>query len=412
MPGFRQGKVPASLVKKMYGKAVKLEEINKIMSEELTQYLSNADFKILGDPLPGKDQETLDLDNGETFDFKFDIAMSPEVDVKLTKRDKIKYYSIKIDDELIDKQIEAYASRLGAYKQVEEIQSGDVLRCDIGQLNADGNIAENGIIVENVVVAPDRLKDDKAKALFMSATKGVSIDLDPKIAFENATEISSMLKISKAEVEQLSGLFRFTVVEITRYENAEVNQDLFDKVYGEGAVLSVEEFRGRVAEDLKKGFESNSDYRFSIDAKEKLLSKVSEVVMPEEFLKRWLTEANKDNDKVTPEMIENEFSSFIEDLKYNMVKSSIAKANDIKINEEDVKIEARKLARAQFAQYGLNNVSDSDLEHYVLDMLKQQDQARNLSERALETKVLAVVKEAVKLDETEVSSEEFNKLFE
>lgn len=411
VPGFRPGKVPASMINKMYGKAVLLDEVNKIMSEELTNYLTTSDFQVLGDPLPSDEQQTIDFDSQEDFEFKFDIGLAPVIDITLSKKDKIKYYEIAVDEDVINKQIDHIASRYGEQKPVDSAEEKDLIRGNFTELDAQGNALEGGIVAESVVVSPERVQDKKVKKALLGEVKGKTVVMNVKKSFENDTDIASMLSIEKEKVADLTSDFSFTVTEIMHFEKAELNQDLFDKVYGEGAVATEEEFKNKISEELKINFASNSDYKFSVDAKEKITSKIKDAVLPETFLKRWITLSNKENDKVTPEQIEEEFPLFLDDLRWNMAKGDIAKKLDIKLEEADVLNYAKNVARSQFAQYGMNNVPDQYIENYAREMINNKEQSRGISEKAFELKVLEAVKEVVKLDVEKVTMDEFNKLF-
>lgn len=410
VPGFRPGKVPASIIQKMYGKAVLFDEVNKIMSEELNKYLTEADFQVLGDPLPSEEQSIIDFDTQEDFEFKFDIGISPQVELKLTKRDKIKYYEIQVDEDLVNKQVEHYQSRYGKQTQVEEADEKDLLKGNFAQLDAEGNALEDGIQVENVVLSPERIKEEDLKKEFLGKVIGKTIIFNPKKAFDNDTEVSSMLNISKEEAQNLNADLSFTVNEISHFEKAEINQELFDQVYGEGSVTTEEEMRTKISEEIKESFANNSDYKFLIDAKEKIVGKLSDVAMPEAFLKRWITATNQDNKELTEEQIEKEFPAFLEDLKWNIAKGALSKEFEIKVEEADVLSFAKKAAQAQFAQYGMTSVPEEHLENYAKEMLKNQEQSRNIAERAFEEKIVAQVKELVKVDIEEVSLDKFNEI--
>lgn len=410
VPGFRPGKVPASIIQKMYGKAVLFDEVNKIMSEELNKYLTEADFQVLGDPLPSEEQSTIDFDTQEDFEFKFDIGISPKVELKLTKRDKVKYYEIQVDEDLVNKQVEHYQSRYGKQTQVEDAEEKDLLKGNFVQLDTEGNAVEDGIQVENVVLSPERIKEEDLKKEFLGKVVGKTIIFNPKKAFDNDTEVSSMLNISKEEAQNLDADFSFTVNEISHFEKAEVNQELFDQVYGEGKVVTEEEMRSKISAEIKESFANNSDYKFLMDAKEKIVGKLSDVEMPEAFLKRWITATNQDNKELTEEQIEKEFPAFLEDLKWNIAKGALSKEFEIKVEEADVLNFAKKVAQAQFAQYGMTSVPEEHLENYAREMLKNQEQSRSIAERAFEEKIMAQVKELVKVDVEEVSLDKFNEI--
>ena len=413
MPGFRPGKVPASLVKKMYGKAILVDEINKLVSENLSKYISENELNILGEPLPSEKQSTIDFDNDEQFTFSFDIALAPEIDVKLTKREKLPYYQIQITDDMLEGQKKTLTSRFGKTEQREEAGENSLLKGDFVQLDQDGNVMEDGIYAEDAVMSTAIIKDEEEKKKIIGAKVGDELDFDPKKAFPNETEISHLLKITKEQAEEIDGTFRFKVKEITEYVDPELNQELFDQIFGQGVVTNEEEFNEKVKEDLQKTLDMESEYRFSVDAKEKLMKKV-DMELPEEFLKRWVksNNQNKEENQLTDEQIETEMPRFLEDLKWQLIRNQLAKDNEIKVEQQDLVEFAKKSARIQFMQYGLNNVPEEHLEQYAMEMLKNEDQQRNMSEGAMNDKIMELIKESVKVETKEVSRDEFNKLFD
>ena len=413
MPGFRPGKVPASLVKKMYGKAVLVDEINKLVSENLSQYISENKLDILGEPLPSEKQQTIDFDQDEQFKFSFDLGLSPEVEVKLTKREKLPYYDIQVSDDMLEGQKKNVTSRFGTTEQREEANEKCMLKGDFVQLDQSGEEMEEGIKAEDAVMSATIVKDVEEKKKIIGAKVGDEIVIEPKKAFPNETEISYLLKISKEQAAEIQGQFKFNVKEINEYIDPELNQELFDKIFGPGKVTNEEEFTAQVKEDLENTLKMESEYKFSIDAKEKLMGKV-DMKLPEEFLKRWIkaTNQNKEDQELSDEQIESEMPRFLEDLKWQIIRNQLIKDNELKIEQQDVMDFAKKSARMQFMQYGLNNVPDEHLESYAADMLKNEDQQRSMAEGAINDKVMDFVKEAVKVETKEVSRDEFNKLFE
>lgn len=413
MPGFRPGKVPASLVKKMYGKAVLVDEINKLVSENLSSYITENKLDILGEPLPSEKQQTIDFDNDEQFKFSFDLGLTPEVEVKLTKREKLPFYNIEVTDDMLDGQKKNVTSRFGTTEPREEAGEKSMLKGDFVQLDQKGEPLEDGIKAEDAVMSTAIIKTEKEKKKIVGAKVGDEIVFEPKKAFPNDTEISYLLKISKEEAAALEGKFRFTVKEITEYIDPELNQELFDKIFGPGKVTNEEEFTAQVKEDLQNTLKMESEYKFTLDAKEKLMGKV-DMKLPEEFLKRWIkaTNQNKEEQDFTDEQIDQEMPRFLEDLKWQIIRNQLIKENDLKVEQQDVIDFAKKSAKLQFMQYGLNNVPDEHIESYAMDMLKNEDQQRSMAEGAINDKVMDFVKEAVKVEEKEVSRDEFNKLFE
>jgi trigger factor len=410
MPGFRAGKVPMGVVKKMYGKAVIADEVNKLVSEKIHNFIVDEKLDLLGEPLPSETQEIIDFDTAEKFDFSFDVALAPEVDVKLTKREKLPYYSVAISDEMFNQQKDAITGRFGKSEVVDTVSEKALVKGNFAQLE-NGEVKAEGIAPENVVLSMAIIKDEDEKKKLLGAKAGDLIVFDPKKAFPNDSEISHLLKITKEEAEALTGDFQYTITEVTEFKNADVNQELFDKAFGEGVVSSEEEFEARIKEDIAKNLEMETEYRFSLDVKEKLMSKV-EVEFPEAFLKRWLLATNRENEKLDEATLEAEMPRFLEDLKWQLIRNSIIKNNEIKIEEADVIEYAKKAAKMQFMQYGLTNVPEEHLVNYAQEMIKQDEQRRQMAEGAMQDKVIAFIKEAVKIEEKEISRDEFNKLFE
>jgi len=409
IPGFRPGMVPVGLIKKMYGKAVIAEEINKIVSEELYGYIRENKINMLGEPLPNEtEQQTIDFDNSEDFEFVFDLGIAPEFDVELSSKDKVKAYSIAVSNDMINNQVASYTSRYGKYVQEETVDEKDMVKGELLEL-IDGKVNENGHKISDAVLTPSYMKDESQKAKFVGAAKGDVIVFNPQTAFENEAEISSLLKISKDEAKNITADFQFKIEGITRYYDAEINQELFDKVYGEGVVTSEEEFRARIKESILESLSGDSDYKFGQDAREMLVAKFDKLVFPDAFLKRWLLATN---DNLTKETLDEDFPKMIADLKWQLIKDKLTKANDVKVEMEDVNAYARKIARAQFAQYGMVGMGDDILDNYAKDMLKKEDTVKGIVERVAENKVFEIVKNSVKLDTVEVSIEEFNKMFE
>lgn len=410
MDGFRPGKVPEGLIRKMYGRAIKMDEVNKLVSEKLSEYIKSEELNILGEPLPSKEeQKTIDWDNDKQLEFAFDIAIAPEFEVKISGHDKIPYYTIKITDDLINRQVENYQQRLGEFKPFDQVQDKDeLITADIQELDTEGNPRVGGIVKENTSISLNVIKDESIKDQFENAQKGDTVDIELKKAFPNDTEISSMLNIDKEKAEQVEGMFRITVKEIKKFEKAEVNQELFDKIYGEGNVTSNEAFREKIKEELTQHLQPESERKFAHDVKEHFVRKVDPQI-PGEFLKRWLKETQSD---ISEEDIEKDFPQFEKDVKWDLIKNKISRENEIKVEENEVLEEAKKVTLQQFQQYGLANLPEEQLEQYAKEILKKDEDRRKLYERKYEEKVVEHIKQHVKLDEKEVTSDEFQKIIE
>ena len=407
--GFRKGKTPFGIIKKMYGKAVLIEEINKLIGESLSNYIQENDLNILGEPLPSEtEQKELNLDE-ESFEFVYDIALSPAMIVKLSKREKVPYYIIKVDDEMIDKQIESICKSNGELTPVDTIEGSEYVKGELIELGEDGKPKEGGIHVEDASLSVEHMKDEEQVKVFTGKQAGNEVIFNPSKAYPNKTDYAALLQISKEEAEHVTSDFCFIISEIKRYVEAEVNQALFDKVYGEGNVKSVEEFRARVKEDLAKQFKAHSEYRLTVDARDKMLKKNEDVVLPEAFLKRWMLATNKE---LTQEAVDKDFDSYRDEFKWQLIKGDMIKENNIKVEDEDMKVVGREVAAAQLQQYGLYGLSDEQLDGFAVRLLENEKQRASLYDRALENKIFSVIKEGVKLEEQEISMEDFGKLFE
>lgn len=407
--GFRPGMVPIDLIKKMYGRAVQIDEINKVVTDNIQKYITDEKLEILGDPLPKDDeQETIDFDLQEDLTFSFEIGLAPVVELNLSKKNKVSEYEIIIDEKMKNDYLENYTRRFGELQKVDITGEKDVIKGKIEAIDADGNILPQGLSSEETSLGIDIIKDKKIKKLFIGKSQNDTIDFDLRKAYPNNTEIAGILHKKKEEVENLEGTFRFTINEISRFYPAELGQELFDKVYGEGIVKSEEEFLKKIEEEIALNLKKESDYKLMMDVKKLALEK-TDIQLPEEFLKRWLL---KVNEKTTKEQIDTEFDSFRKDLKWQLIRNKVARDNEVKITEEELLNEARNVTRYQFQQYGLYYATDEQITNYAKETLKREDDAKRIADKILEDKVALILKDLVKLETKSVTVEEFNKLFE
>lgn len=405
MPGFRKGAVPMGMIKKTHGKYVLADTINKLISEGLNNYITENKLQVLGEPLPSEEEQNqIDWDNDVDFTFSFEIGVAPEIEVTLPKKET--FYKIVANDAMIDEQIGHLCARFGSQEKVDFVEGSEIVKGVLTQQNAEEPYVKEGAMMLLSKVATESELD-----LFKGAKIDDVIVFNPKKAFENETEIASMLAVDKSNTELINADYSFEVKEILRYTKSEVNQSLFDKVFGEGAVANEEEFRARIKADFETRMVQNSDYKFLLDTKETML-KTNKLELPEAFLKRWLLETNKDNDKVTPEQIETEFPLFLNDLRWQLVSGKIVKDNDLQVTEAEIKTAAIEYTRMQLAQYGMMNLSDEDLAHWSKELIKDKKQAQQIFEMEQDKKLTAYLKGAVKLAEVEKTIEEFNALFD
>lgn len=355
------------------------------------------------------EQQPINFETQEDFEFCFDIALAPEINIELNKNDKFSFYQVAIDDEMLNQQIDAYTTNFGAYEKVDEVVEKDMVKGTVAELE-NGSPKEGGIVVEDAVLMPTYMKDEAEKAKFVGAKVNSVIVFNPNKAYEGAeVEIASFLKVDKEAVAGITGDFSFEITEITRHQPAEMNQELFDKVFGEGVVASEDEFKNKIKYALTEQFTPQSDYKFLADAREALIQKAGELKFADDMLKRWLVATNETS---TVEKVEESFPKILEDLKYQLVKEHLVKTNNLKVEDADLENFAKRVAQAQFAQYGMLSVPEEVLANYAKDMLKNKDTLQNVIERAVEEKLAAWLKGQVELEVKEVSADEFNKLFE
>ena len=408
MPGFRPGHVPAGMVKKMYGTQIKAEEVQKLISEKLYAYIQENNLDVLGEPIAHDDQ--VDIEKDDNFVLHFDLGLSPEMNVELSSNDTVDYYDINVTEEMVDAQVKRMAQQAGHPENVQSYEERDILRGILAQLDENGQPVEGGIVVESASLMPTYFKNDEQKALFNDAKVNDILVINPSKAYEgNEAEVSSLLKVKKEEVAQYTGDFSFQVNEISRFVPAEINQEFFNAVFGEGAVEGEEAFRAKVKEGIQAQHVLDSDYKFLLDLRAYCEAKVGEVEFPNEVLKKVMLNNNKEKGEA---YVEEHFEASINELKWHLIKEKLVKANDIKLEQADVKAAAVEAARMQFAQYGMNNVPVEYLENYAEEMLKNKQQAQSLIERSIETKLVAALKNVLNLNHKAVSAEEFGKLFE
>lgn len=409
-PGFRPGQVPMNLIRRQYGSAVKMDVINKKLGESLQKYLSDNNINMIGEPLASEKQEPQDLEKDAPYTFVFDIAVAPEFDVTLGQDDTVDYYDITVDDKVIDDQVNAIASRAGKYEQVDDYQDNDMLKGDLRELDAEGNTLEGGITVEGAVLMPSYIKVDDQKKLFDGAKKGDIITFNPRKAYpESDVEVSSLLKIKKEEVAAHTGDFSFQITEISRFKAHEVNQELFDLVLGKDEVKTEEDFRKNLGEMVKEQLDKSADFRFLYDVRAYAEKKVGDLTFPDALLKRIV---KQNNPKASDEDLEKNYEPSVKELKWSLIQNKLAEQFGIKVEDADVKNAAKEMARMQFAQYGMNNVPEEYVDNYTEELLKKRENVNNFVQRALDAKLTAAVKDAVKLNKKAISLDDFNKLAE
>jgi len=416
LPGFRPGRVPMGIIKKSYGRAVKAEEINKFLSESLFDYLKKEDLNYLGEPMPYEleSDKNVDFENDSDFEFAFELGLTPDLDIELNKRTKVHMYKVSPEDKYIDETIENNRKRLSTETEVEAIEEEkDMFRATLVQLDAEGNELEAGVSKENVLLAIDTVKDEETKKSFMELKPESTLVFNPLKAYENETEVSSMLGADKENKEVISADYKATVEKIIRFVPAELNEEFYKKLFGEETeVKTEEEFRAEIKKKIEGEFVAEADARLFLDIRKKLSDKY-EVNLPDTFLKKWLRAANKDNEKLDDETFEKEYPIFTEDLRWQIIQGTIFRKYELKVSHDDLHQAAEELVIADLQRYGIPREQlGPDFVHQFVHSMLEKKEDKERAERLAEQKVFTnFMKEQIKIEDKEISIDEFNDLY-
>ena len=395
--GFRKGMVPASIVKKLYGDQALYEAINSVIGEQLDKFIKDNNLNILGEPLPSESQKENEWKSGNDFEFKFDLGLSPAIDIELGKDDKLTRHKIEVSPKAVADTKAEMLRQYGSLQEGEAAGEEDYVIADFRQ----GDKASEG-----AYVAVSKVEGD-AKAKFVGAKSGDTFDVNVNEAFVNETDRSSMLKVSKDELAALDPVWNVTVVNVKTFVPAEENQETYDKIFGEGVVKTAEEFEAKVTERIQNSYNQESDYKLSQDIQAYLVKK-ADVKLPEAFLKRWLYENNKE--KFTMEQVEKDFDAFLKDFRWQLVRESLMKKFDLKIDDKDMLDAAKGFAASQYAMYGMPNVPEQLLSEAAVELLKDERRHRNLVESVESEKVISAVKEVITISNRKITEEKFRAL--
>ena len=395
--GFRKGMVPASIVKKLYGDQALYEAINSVIGEQLDKFIKDNNLNILGEPLPSESQKENEWKSGNDFEFKFDLGLSPAIDIELGKDDKLTRHKIEVSPKAVADTKAEMLRQYGSLQEGEAAGEEDYVIADFRQ----GDKASEG-----AYVAVSKVEGD-AKAKFVGAKSGDTFDVNVNEAFVNETDRSSMLKVSKDELAALDPVWNVTVVNVKTFVPAEENQETYDKIFGEGVVKTAEEFEAKVTERIQNSYNQESDYKLSQDIQAYLVKK-ADVKLPEAFLKRWLYENNKE--KFTMEQVEKDFDAFLKDFRWQLVRESLMKKFDLKIADKDMLDAAKGFAAYQYAMYGMPNVPEQLLSEAAVELLKDERRHRNLVESVESEKVISAVKEVITISNRKITEEKFRAL--
>ena len=406
IPGFRPGKVPMGLIKKQYGKAVLVDEINKILQDAIYNYIQDEKLNILGNPLP-VEQEEMDFDTPGTYNFGFELGLSPKVDVTITKKNKIKGVKVVADKKVLDTYMEDIRGRYGKMLTPENPQADDMYHGSITEIDAAGNAVEGGIVKEDAQFMGTNLKTKKAQGELTKLSAGSILVLDAKKTFGKGYNVAGLLGVTDAHLEASTGSFEFKLNNISRMEPAELNQDFFDKVYGEGAVTSEAEMRAKMKEEAERMYLNEADQYFLNNVAQYLLDK-NKFDLPVDFLKKWMQTSGEK--PLTAEEVEADWEKTEKGLRYQLIENSVITAAEIKVSREDLIDHTVGTVKAQFQQYGQQAMDDEMLKGIAENALKNEEEVRRISDQVYNSKLLAHYKESFKVEEKEVTYDEFIKL--
>lgn len=408
IPGFRKGMVPLSRVRQIHEKFVLQEELNKLIINKLNDWIKAENLDMLGEPLlSGGEPKTLELDK-EDYSFTFDIGLMPQVEFKLSKEDKVPYYSVEITGDMIDEQIGYFKANYGSHENVEEVEGKDLVKGVLTELDENGEPKADGIRNEDAILMPEYIKNEEEKAKFIDAKLDTTIVFNPHRAYEGyAAELSSFLKTGKDAVENYTGNFSLKIREITRYKEAGINQELFDKVFEPGTVTTEETFREKIKEIIARQLTPQSDYKFQVDVYKYLKGKVSDLTFPETFMKRYLQTVSPEK---TTEAIDADYRQIVEDLKIHAIKKQLTRDYKIEASGADIAEAAKQETYRQLAYHGMVNVQRQLVENYIRRMLQNEEAVDRLIDHIIEAKLMDVFKEKLTLEPKTVTAKEFQSL--
>ncbi|MAG88474.1 MAG: trigger factor [Flavobacteriaceae bacterium] len=396
VPGFRKGHVPMGMVKKQYGQAVLVDEVNKLLQENLNKYLTEEKLDVLGNPIP-KEQENFDW-NKDNYTFEFEVGLAPEFEVSLDLEKPVTKYNIVADDTMIDKQIENIQKQYGKLVSKDEVEEGDIVA---GTFKNEEEGIENETSIEL-----EKIKGKRNLNKFVGAKVGDTIALKTKSLFEDDHDLIQHLKIEHDKAHDLDIEVEFTISEINKRELADLDQELFDKLFGEGKVTTVTELKEKIKEDAEKQFVQQSDQQLMNDVTEALIEK-TEFDLPKEFLQKWIRTVGEKT--LTEEEAKEEYQNSEKGLRYQLIEGKIVKENDIQVDFEALKAFAKDKIKEQMAQFGQMDPSDKELDDIAARILSNQDEVKRLSEQLVNEKLLNFYKDNMKFDEKEVTYDEFVK---
>ncbi len=404
IPGFRPGKVPMGMIQKQFGKALLAEELNKIVSDSLYSYVNDNKIEILGNPIPTEGSEVKgDFNNPGDFEFAYEIGLTPEIKLSLSNKDKYDYVKVKIDDELINKQIDDLRRRYGKLVASEAVGEKDMILAQFVELEEDGSIKPGGIM-HSSTISMEFVEDKAAKKALTGAKVGDKVVVNPAHVSRGGKDTAAMLGIQEDQLETISDKFQMTINEIRQMELADLNQELFDKLFGEGAISSEAELRERIGKDLEMMFANDSDRLLTKSVYDSLIEN-TDVALPTSFLKRWIQLSNEK--PITMEEIEAQFEGYEKSMKWQLIQGHLFKSNNLKVDQEEALAYTKNLLVNQYAQYGIPAPEDKELTASAIQVLSNKDESARVYDMLAESRLTEYFKNTLKLNDKYVSYDEF-----
>jgi trigger factor len=405
MPGFRPGKVPMGLIKKQYGTSVLVDEVNRMIGSKLYEYIESEKLDVLGNPLPAEGKQSdINWEQPGDMEFVFDMALAPEIKLDINKKRKFDYYVVEATDSDIERSLENISKRNGEMTDMKEVADADLIKVQWVELNESGEILEGGIM-HSSSVAVDTIKDEETKALFIGKKLNDEFNVAPSKVSENDADRAAMLGVQKGEVGSVSDNFKIMIEKIQRLAPAELNEELFKKLYPDGSVSDLDGMKDKIREDYKNYFVGESDRKLKNDLVISLL-KEADLKLPEAFLKRWLLTVNQEKN-VTAEQVETEYPQYSDSLRWQLIENKVIKETGLAVSEEELREGVGHHVRQQFAQYGINQADDEMMSQMVDNFMKREDEVRKVNEVLYDQKILAFFKEQCDLNEKNTDSEKF-----
>lgn len=402
LPGFRAGKVPMSLVKQRYGKALLAEEINKILNKSIQDYISENKIDILGSPIPSENHdEKGDWDNPSDFEFFYELGLAPEVNVKITKKDKFEYHPIIIDDKILDEEVNIISRRYGKMSDAEQAGEKDMLVGTFIELDENDEIKPGGIMNQSTVSL--EFIDEEERAKFIGKKVEDEVVVDPHKVSRNHDDLARMLNVTHEDTHDIHTHFIFRIEEIKHLEPAELNEEFFAKIFPEGDVKSEEEFRNRIKEDLEKGFAVDSERLFKRDITNKLIAE-NNISLPDSFLKRWILLTNEK--PITAEELENDYEQYQKSLQWQLILNHLIESEGLKVEYDEVIAKTMELMAQQYAQYGMPAPEEDELKETAMRVLSNQDESKKVFDLLYDEKLVAFIRENATVNEKPLTYEE------